>query len=227
MHTDQPRLPRDLSLHYQRWRIRAGSFNQTWSLVRIVLISLSTVFCAVVLGISIALAVDPALQSYIAVWTCPQAGAAVLWSGIELITAHTGRKNDRDIHPGAHAFVQLLLWFSFGAGAGLTAYILAFAVAFASNKYNDGYPDYYEYHHNGDRYQYYSKYYIRSMEAIVAFLALLIIIHFLLFVGACTQVARRKKMDNAMVIGMSEEQFGHPMQQLQSVQLPQKYEKRT
>ncbi|KAI2472661.1 hypothetical protein F4781DRAFT_317634 [Annulohypoxylon bovei var. microspora] len=226
-HQPQPQHqpPQNLNQNQQS-QTRIVPFNRMWPLARIILISLSTAFCAIVLGISIALAVDPAVQSYVVVWTAPQAGAALLWSGIEVITAYAGRKNRRDIHPGAHVAVQLLLWLGFGAGVGLTAYILAFALSFDDF---DAYPedyDYYQYYHGSDGYEYYSEYYIHSMEAVIAFLSLLIIVHFLLFAGACVETARRKGASKATVIDVTPERSEHPIQELQLVQLAPSYEQK-
>ncbi|KAI0844426.1 hypothetical protein F5Y00DRAFT_200019 [Daldinia vernicosa] len=198
--SDQPQsqYQSDLSLSQPQQRSSIGFIGREWSANKIVLVSLSIASCAIVLGISIALAVDPDVQSYIVVWTAPQAGAALLWSGIDLATTYAGRINHRLIHPGAQVAVQLLLWMGFCVGIGLTAYILSWALAFSSSDDRDAYPEYYEYYHgdNNDYYEYYSKSYIRSMEALVAFLAILIIVHFLLFFSASMKVARRKKMSS-------------------------------
>lgn len=194
----QSQYQSDLSLYQPQQRSSVGFIGQSWSANKIVLVALSITSCAIVLGISIALAVDPDIQSYIVVWTAPQAGAALLWSGIDLATTYAGRINHRLIHPGAQVAVQLLLWMGFCVGIGLTAYILSWALTFASSDDRDAYPEYYEYYHgdNNDYYEYYSKSYIRSMEALVAFLALLIIVHFLLFCSACIKIAQRKKINS-------------------------------
>ncbi|KAI0110287.1 hypothetical protein F4814DRAFT_426427 [Daldinia grandis] len=199
--SDQPRsqYQSDHTLYQPRQHSSARFITRAWSTNKIILVALSTASCAVVLGMSIALAVDPDIQSYIVVWTAPQAGAALVWSGIDLATTYAGRIDHRLIHPGAHVAVQLLLWMGFCVGIGLTAYILSWALAFASSDDRDAYPKYYEYYHgdnNNDYYEYYSKSYIRSMEALVAFLALLIVIHFLLFCLACIKVAQRKKISS-------------------------------
>ncbi|KAI8962987.1 hypothetical protein F5Y11DRAFT_172559 [Daldinia sp. FL1419] len=182
---------------YQRQQlVSARLLGQKWSTTKVILVALSVISCAIVLGVSIALAANPDIQSYIVLWTAPQAGAALLWSGIDLVTTYVGKINHQTIHPGAHVAIQLLLWMGFVVGIGLTAYILSWALTFASHDDRNAYPDYYEYYHGDDEneyYEYYSKYYIRSMEALVAFLALLTIAHFLLFCSACMDVAQRKK----------------------------------
>lgn len=208
----QPQLSKDLNLE-QNNQTPVDSFNRIWPLARIVLTSLSTAFCVVVLGVSIALAADPAVQSYVVVWTAPQAGAALLWSGIEIVTAYTGGKSRRDIHPGAHLVVQLLLWLGFSAGVGLTACILGFALSFDDS---DPYPENYDYYGRGG-YEYYSQYYVHSMEAVIAFLSLLIIVHFLLFVGACVGTSRRRGSRNTTVVDVTSERSKHPIHQLQLV----------
>ncbi|KAI0882985.1 uncharacterized protein GGS22DRAFT_169203 [Annulohypoxylon maeteangense] len=202
---------------------RVHPFNGIWPMTRVILISLSTAFCAIVLGISIALAADPAVGSYVVVWTAPQAGAALLWSGIEVVTAYTGGKNHRDIHPGAHVAVHLLLWLGFGIGVGLTACILAFAVSF--NDF-DPYPENYDYYGRDPGHGYYSEYYIHSIEAVIAFLGLHSIVHFSLFAGACVEILGCREAKNTMVVDISSEHSEHRMQQPQLVQLPLKDEKR-
>lgn len=185
----------------QQWSypVRATPSNRTWLVIKPVLTSLSIVSCIIVLGISIALAVDPTVQSYIAVWTAPQAGVALLWSVTDLVTscAQRSKSNNRTIHPGAHVAVQLLLWLGFGTGLGLTAHILKFALTFSALDDPEAYPEYYAYYYgrndNGDDFEYYSNSYVRSMEALVAFLAILIIIHLLLFVRACVETTKQRK----------------------------------
>ncbi|KAI0380574.1 hypothetical protein F5Y04DRAFT_256994 [Hypomontagnella monticulosa] len=176
--------------------------RRAWPVTKIALITLSIIFCGIVLGISIALAADPAIQSYIVVWTAPQAGAALLWTVADLITTI----GSRGIHPGAHVAIHLLLWMGFGVGLGLTAYILSFVLVFTSFDERDTYSEYYEnyYGQGGERGRvYYSESYVRSMESLVAFLALLIIVHFSLFVRACVETARHRKVDNGPIaIGM-------------------------
>lgn len=147
-------------------------------MTKIVLTSVSIASCAIVLGISIALAVDPSIQSYIVVWTAPQAAVALFWSAAtELATtcAWRSKSTQRGIHPGAHVAIQLLLWLGFAAGLGLTAYVLADALVFLSFDGWEMYPEYHNYYYedDGDGYEYYSKFYMRSMKALVAFLALL------------------------------------------------------
>ncbi|KAI1655155.1 hypothetical protein F4813DRAFT_183020 [Daldinia decipiens] len=191
----------DLRLYQPQQCSSVGFIGREWPANKTVLVALSITSCAIVLGVSIALAVDPDIQSYIVIWTAPQAGSALLWFGIDLAATYAGRTNHRLIHPGAQAAVHLLLWMGFCVGIGLTAYVLSWALASASSDDRDAYPEYYEYYHgdSNDYYEYYSKSYIRSMEALVAFLALLIIIHFLLFCSACIKAAQRKKTSSKPV----------------------------
>ncbi|KAI1377008.1 hypothetical protein F4677DRAFT_417030 [Hypoxylon crocopeplum] len=201
--------------------------TRDWLFVKYVFTSLSAVFCVIVLGISIALAVDPAVQSYIAVWTAPQAGVALLWSAAELSTACSRSKRRPGIHPGAHVAVQLLLWLGFSVGVGLTAYILAFGLVFVNSDDRDAHPEFYDYYYNDDEgngYEYYSKFYIRSMEALVAFLAFLIIIHFFLFVRAFVETVKRKKGSNSSAISVPSGQSEYPIQTVQQDHVSRKFE---
>ncbi|KAI1774866.1 hypothetical protein F4818DRAFT_441691 [Hypoxylon cercidicola] len=172
--------------------------NRTWLVTKLALTSLSIASCIIVLGISIELAVDPAVQSYIAVWTAPQAGAALLWSVADLVTscAQRPKSSHRSIHPGAHVAVQLLLWLGFGAGLGLTTHILTFALDFTAEDDPVAYPEYHAYYYGDNDYEYYSNSYVHSMEALVAFLALLIIIHVFLFARACVETIKRYRTTN-------------------------------
>ncbi|KAI0160856.1 hypothetical protein GGR52DRAFT_149740 [Hypoxylon sp. FL1284] len=200
----------NLVLDQQRPRpVRASppsTSGHTRPLVKLVLTLLSVTSCIIVLAISIALATDSSIQSYIVVWTAPQAGAALWWSVTGLVSARTQPskpdRTDADIHPGAHVAVHLLLSLGFGAGLGLTARILKFALAFTTLDDPEAYPEYYAYYYSNDDdgYEYYSNFYIRSMETLVAFLSLLIIIHFLLFVNACREVLKRDRTTSAEAV---------------------------
>ncbi|KAI0834393.1 hypothetical protein F5Y06DRAFT_158740 [Hypoxylon sp. FL0890] len=217
MDPDQPgsQLQPDLNPYHQQ-RTRTDPSSHVWGASRIGLTSLSVSCCAIVLGISIALAANPAVKSYIIVWTAPQAGASLVWSGIELITACVRRQSPRSIHPGAYVAVHLLLWLGFGVGVGLTAYMLAFALVFVGSDDRNGYFEYDRYYYDEDGREYYSDYYIRSMEVLVAFLALLIFIHICLFARACVEMARRRRIRNA------QRQADYPMEPWDSARSPEK-----
>ncbi|OTA83871.1 hypothetical protein M434DRAFT_36604 [Hypoxylon sp. CO27-5] len=206
----------DHSPNHQRQWTQTTRFGGVWGVSRIVLTSLSIACCTIVLGISIALAANPAIKSYIIVWTAPQSGAALLWSGVELITAYLGKEGLRVIHPGAHAAVHLLLWLGFGVAVGLTAYILDFALVFIGSGDSDAYFEYYNNHYEEDGHGYYSEYYIRSMEALVALLAVLIIIHISLFARASLEMIKYGRMASAP------RQADYPLEPLQLAQLSEK-----
>ncbi|KAI5862485.1 hypothetical protein GGS23DRAFT_610133 [Durotheca rogersii] len=190
--------------------------SRAWYVAKLVLTSFSVACGAIVLGLSVSLAVDPAVQSYIAVWSAPQAGAAVLWSGAELVAlffravrarrpssdeapaaAEGGRRPSGGIHPGAHVAVQLLLSLGFAAGTGLTAYLHAFALSFMEPGARDAYPGYWDYYYNdegsGGDGGYYSKSYVDAVAVLVAFLTLLTITHLVLFVRSCAETAQRER----------------------------------
>ncbi|KAI0009708.1 hypothetical protein F4779DRAFT_358535 [Xylariaceae sp. FL0662B] len=174
-------------------------FSNSWYITKLVFESLSLVLCALVVGISVALAIDPRISSYIVVWTAPQAGVGLVWTIAELATIWY-RRCHRGIYPGAHVAVHLMLWLGFSVGLGLTAYILAFGLAFSSADF-DEYYDYYNYYYkDGYYYNYYSRTYVTSMEALVAFLGLLIIVHLLLFVRACIETAQRNSTSTQVIV---------------------------
>ncbi|OTA55585.1 hypothetical protein K449DRAFT_399912 [Hypoxylon sp. EC38] len=201
--------------HQRQWT-QTTRFGGVWGVSRIVLTSLSIACCTIVLGISTALVVNPAIKSYVIVWTAPQAGAALLWSGVELITACLGKEGLRVIHPGAHAAVHLLLWLGFGVAVGLTAYILDFALVFIGSGDSNAYFEYYNNYYEEDGHGYYSEYYIRSMEALVALLALLIITHISLFARACVELIKCGRMASVP------RQADYPLEPLQLAKLSKK-----
>ncbi|KAK6858381.1 hypothetical protein PG995_006080 [Apiospora arundinis] len=155
--------------------------SRPWHNAKIALLSVSVVFCIILIGISIALAVDPKVLSLQVVWIAPEAAVAIIWSVAELITI-CARGGQRGIHPGAHVALHLLFWLAFLIGAGLTAYLVAVNVGYDS--YYDSY--YYTRYFN-------LRFYIRSLQAELAFLILLIMIHFTLFVRACIETNRRNR----------------------------------
>ncbi|ETS72982.1 hypothetical protein PFICI_15374 [Pestalotiopsis fici W106-1] len=133
--------------------------SKGWHITKIVFYSLSIIFCVIVLGISIALAVDPSIyQSYQIIWVAPQAGIALCWDVAELITVCV-RRSQYGIHPGAHVALHLLLWLGLVVAAGLTGWIVAYAseCGYYCQRY----------------YDYYSSQYLSIMQAELAFLVLL------------------------------------------------------
>lgn len=132
-----------------------------WHNAKIALHAISIVFCLVLIGISVALAVNPRVFSIQVVWVAPEAAAAIFWSVAELITVCV-RKGRRGIHPGAHVALHLLFWLAFAVAAGLTAYVVALYVEEQS-------------YYSSYRYNRYSSlsFYLRSLQAELAFLILL------------------------------------------------------
>ncbi|KAL7628458.1 hypothetical protein AAE478_002661 [Parahypoxylon ruwenzoriense] len=164
-----PNQPRTQYQLYQQQPVAAVQVppnNRTWNIAKLVLTSLSIAFNAIILGISTALAVNPAVQSYIVMCMGPQAG--------------------------------------FTVGLGLTANVLAFALAFVGPEDRGAYPEawnyYYDDYGNNDSYDYYSESHVSSMESLVAFLAVLAIVHFVLFVRACVETAQRERMKNDALV---------------------------
>ncbi|KAI1382940.1 uncharacterized protein F4822DRAFT_87170 [Hypoxylon trugodes] len=192
---------------YKKQRV---PLSRQWSATKNALNILSVAFCVIILGIAIELSVNPSVQSYIAVWTAPQAGVALLWSAGTLITTYTARRDGRDIHPGAQVAVQLILWLGFSVGVGLTAYILKFALEFAGFEDRHAHPQLHDYYYpHNDGYEYYSGYYIHSMEAIITFLSLLVIVHLSLFACACVETIKQRRTNNIPSFEMSSENTGH------------------
>ncbi|KAK7911903.1 hypothetical protein PG985_014384 [Apiospora marii] len=182
--------------------------SRPWHNAKIALHAISIVFCIILIGISIALAVNPRVLSLQVVWIAPEAAAAIIWSVAELITVCVRKGQHRGIHPGAHVGLHLIFWLAFLVGAGLTAYIVAVYVEeqtyYSSYRYN--------------RYASLS-FYLRSLQAELAFLILLLIIHFTLFVRACVESARRNRTAQQPVfVPVNAYYASYPMQQQQAQQ---------
>lgn len=136
--------------------------SRPWHNAKIALHAISIVFCLILIGISAALAANPRVLSFQIVWVAPEAAAALLWSAAELITVCVRKGQRRGIHPGAHVALHLLFWLAFLAAAGLTAYVVAVYVDEQS-------------YYSSYRYSRYASlgFYLRSMQAELAFLILL------------------------------------------------------
>ncbi|KAI1840526.1 hypothetical protein JX265_013245 [Neoarthrinium moseri] len=174
--------PQPYPQHYQQAPPRVLPYSKAWQTTKIVFYSLSIIFSIIVLGISIALVVNPNIESIVIIWTAPQVGIALCWDIAELITI-CARNGHRGIHPGAHVALHLLLWLGISAAIGLTGYWVAFIVE--CDYYCRRYSRYYSY---------YSGTYVPSMQALLAFLCLLILVHFFLFVRACVETAQRNRL---------------------------------
>ncbi|KAI1504510.1 hypothetical protein F5X99DRAFT_371224 [Biscogniauxia marginata] len=186
--------------------------SKSWHITKIVFISLSMIFCIIVIGVSIALAVDPDVLSFAIIWTIPQAGVSLIWSIAELITI-CSRAGRRGIHPGAHVALHLLLWMGFIVGVALTGFLLATALLYRSD-----WSDYYDYYYDDDYYDYYSNKYIGLLQALTAFLVLLVIVHFFLFVRACVETARRNRISTPIIMVPQPVYYQTAMQPTQQVQ---------
>ncbi|KAH9904037.1 hypothetical protein F4778DRAFT_78213 [Xylariomycetidae sp. FL2044] len=196
--------------YYQQPPRVVPQISKPWQITKIVFASLSIVFSIILLGISIATTAGADLLSYVAVWTAPQAGIAIIWSTAELITI-CARAGHRGIHPGAHVALHLLLWLGFCVAQGLNGFILASSLAY--NAYYDSYDDYYSDYYGYDDYDYsYSPRYISYLQAVLAFTALLIIVHFFLFVRACVETAQRNSMARPVYMMPPQMYYAPPMQ---------------
>jgi hypothetical protein len=124
-----------------------------------------------------------------------QSGFAIIWLVSEFVTAWTS-KTKSGIHPGAHVGMHLLIWLA-------AVPLLVFISAFVSNHVEQledirsgGNSDWY-YSWNRQSWDDYDAGAFALMlhleEALDAFVALLLIIHFVLFVRACVETDRYNK----------------------------------
>lgn len=123
-------------------------------------------FDIIVLGLSISLALKVDLALALLVWTLPQVAVSLIWSIAELITICV-RRYHRGIHAGTHVALHLLLWLGFGVSVVLNAFVLASLVIYSNNRDDDMYLGVYDY------YLEVGSGYIAEVQALVAFIALL------------------------------------------------------
>jgi uncharacterized membrane protein YhaH (DUF805 family) len=187
-------------------------YSRAWHITKIMFHTLALVFSIVAVGLSASLINYFYYESYIIIWTAPQAVISICWSVAELITVCV-RRAHKGIHPGAHVALHLLLWLGFAAACGLNGFFLGYALI-------DDYSYYYGY---GSRYDSYSTY-TGLMQGVVAMCALLFLIHFFLFVRACIETHRRNS--SPRVVMMPQPMYYPPPQQpypMQQQQYPQQH----
>ncbi|KAH6678776.1 hypothetical protein F5X68DRAFT_263771 [Plectosphaerella plurivora] len=152
---------------------REALYSRRWNIAKMVLRGSDIVSAIIVLALSIYY-----LFAFYNLWlsiifTLPASGAVLIWEVAELITlcARGGRTG---IHPGAHVGLHLVFWMYLLVG-------LVFFAIFAAYNVIDEYSYYYydlDTPTAGPAY------------AIMAFLAIMTILNFVLFVRACVETAQ-------------------------------------
>ena len=142
--------------------------SRGWHIAKLVLHSLTVVFCIIVLGIVIAVSLNYSESSVVAlIWTVPQVSVSLCSAVAEMITV-CARRGHRGIHPGAHVALHLLLWI--GLSVGLALNVILFVAWLLYYDYNyDYYSHFDNFYDDIDM----DSEYLPLMRALVAFIALL------------------------------------------------------
>ncbi|OIW28233.1 hypothetical protein CONLIGDRAFT_370266 [Coniochaeta ligniaria NRRL 30616] len=170
-------------------------FSRPWHIAKIVLGSASLVVSIVIWAISIVLLArytsydynyDSWEITFEAAFALAAAGIAVIWQAAEFITVWASKTN-RGIHPGANVALHLIIWLVAILGVGFLATFVAYDVENLDEIRNDSDSSRYSY-------SYYNALDADSLaallgleEALLAFMSLLFLLHFVLFVRACVE----------------------------------------
>ncbi|KAH6640068.1 hypothetical protein BKA67DRAFT_140536 [Truncatella angustata] len=187
---------------------RVIPYDKTWHLIKLVLRAASLVCCVVLLGISIAISIGPGYDGWniTIYWVAPLVAVAGIWDLAELITIlacgkRNGAQHRRGIHPGAHVGVELCIWLAgvFCVFVSVMAYYSAVSqLRNCQEEQEDGRSSssssYYSYYCDEDEWAILSKgTVVPILRAIEAFIALLTLVHFILFVYACIETNQRNR----------------------------------
>ncbi|KAK8106955.1 uncharacterized protein PG998_008968 [Apiospora kogelbergensis] len=207
---------------------RVIPFDKNWYWAKLALTIASIVFSIILLGLGLGISLRP-MDSYYSssyAWiVIPLVIVCVVWDLAELITLFTcGRRRKTDvpqqaqqqdpqqqqkqetahdgIHPGAHVGVDLVLWL-----AGIV--VLLFSISSSIDGYDMGYgcnssyytsSSYYRHYCNADYQNALKNFYRPAHRAALAFICLLIITHFVIFVRACIEVNQRNRMRGPVIM---------------------------
>ncbi|KAK9778268.1 hypothetical protein SCAR479_05238 [Seiridium cardinale] len=204
---------------------RVIPFDKTWHWIKIALTSASLVFCVILLGISIAISIGPGYDSWniTIYWVGPLVGVVGIWDIAEFITIcacgkRNGAEQRRGIHPGAHVGLDLCIWL-----AGILCVFIS-AVSYVSarsqlmdcqdeqNSDSDLSSSYRYYNYcDDDEYEMLSTgIYIPAIRAVMAFLSLLTLVHFIIFVRACTETNQRNRSRATVMMMPPQMYYGPP-----------------
>ncbi|CAM1507587.1 Fc.00g072280.m01.CDS01 [Cosmosporella sp. VM-42] len=158
--------------------------NKVWEWTKLGLHIASIVLCTCGLAITFSL-IGHGGVGRVALACCPVLILALIWSIAELITRCV-RKFKAGIHPGAHVALSLLIWLSLGTTGGIEATLVAVTGDrdYGSNCWDYDTQDYVDCEpaFSGKRPQF---------VAVTVFTCLVFLVHFILFVGACIDTAKR------------------------------------
>lgn len=122
-----------------------------------------------------------------------QGGIALIWITADLLTTWASKTN-HGITPGANVGLHLIIWLLAAFAVGFTATFLAWDLELL-DRYSSGYYD-------DSNYSYYGyddidfdalSAMVKLVETLVAFMGILFLIHFVLFVRACVETNQYNK----------------------------------
>ncbi|KAF4976876.1 hypothetical protein FZEAL_6518 [Fusarium zealandicum] len=159
--------------------------NKGWEITKLALHGVSAICCIVGLGLTISLFAS-AYSGLLGIIFCPVLVAALLWDISEIITRWV-RKFKAGIHPGAHVAVSLLIWL----GASITGSLEAVLISFDARDDSPSCT-----HDENDEYTCENSYSSRLSKviAVAVFTCLVWLCHFILFVFACMDTAKRNAL---------------------------------
>ncbi|KAB5578007.1 hypothetical protein GE09DRAFT_537156 [Coniochaeta sp. 2T2.1] len=174
-------------------------FSKKWHVAKIVLGSISIVASIVLWAIAIVVLAQFASDNeyYYDSWQLTfevgfvftAAGLAILWQAAEFITIWASSTN-HGIHPGANVALHLIIWLVAILAVGFLATFVSFDLDQLSRIRNNS-------NNSGSGSSYYDNYdaptfarLVQLEETLLAFSALLVVLHFVLFVRACVETHR-------------------------------------
>ncbi|KAL0935814.1 uncharacterized protein CTRU02_208028 [Colletotrichum truncatum] len=177
---------------YEHQGAQQGTYySKPWHITKIVMRCLNITFSVVLIALVAYLATLTAYGALVLFFggliACCGAALAVIWDIAEFITicARGGRKG---IHPGAHVALHLLFWLCFAATTAIQCIHL-----FVRDEFDT-------YRFTRTQRSFFRDTIIPLQNAVAAFTILLLISHFVLFVRACVETARRNKRPAVIMV---------------------------
>ncbi|KAK3395074.1 hypothetical protein B0H63DRAFT_462628 [Podospora didyma] len=182
---------------------------------KLILRILSIIFCIAIFGLSGSLSSIGYVDILVLVVATPPVGIAICWDIAEGICI-LARGGHRGIHPGACVGMDLIIWLGLIASDTLLGFlglstdlnnILRCRSSYSSSYYYDSYSYYYN---CGSLSRLDREEVLGKGKAIVGLLAVLIIIHFTLFVIACYETNVRNRLPKQTIIVVQNPNGGPP-----------------
>lgn len=172
--------------HVGKGSPREALYNRPWNIAKMVLRGANIVSAIIVLSLSLYFLFTSFYSIWITViFLIPATGCVILWEAAEFITlcARGGRVG---IHPGAHVGIHLVLWIYLALGLGFFATFTVYDTLY------DNYSYYYYYPDNLPT--------ASAFYAVLAFLAISMLLNFVLFVRACVETHQVNRQARAVYV---------------------------